>query len=362
MSIKDENRGVEIFSRYCKNQFTRDDLKTIFNWFENNGYDIVRRISMKRWWKSLEYTRDKLKPPDYAPRQILDKIHHRINLEIYHKEKHKRNIPFGNKLIQAFSRAAAVLIVPLVALSVFLYMNKGMVWQNNNTSHSEVYAPQNSRLKIQLPDGTIAWLNNGSSLKYPQQFSNKSRQVKLNGEAFFHVKENQRIPFRVYTSDLNIMVTGTAFNISAYQDDKNIITTVEKGSVILEGVNEIKRNNYITELTANQQSTFHKASKVTSLKHVNPQKYTSWRKGKLILIDDPMLTVKKKLERWYNVEIEIIDPKVYDYKYTATFTHESVEQAMKYLSMAAPISYEIKLGEKQPDNSFSRKKVFIGKK
>jgi ferric-dicitrate binding protein FerR (iron transport regulator) len=241
-------------------------------------------------------------------------------------------------------------------------MNNGAIWQNNDTSHTRVYAPQNSRLKIQLPDGTVAWLNNGSSLKYPQQFSNKSRQVQLTGEAFFRVNENQEIPFRIQTSELNVLVTGTSFNVSAYQDDNNIITTVVDGSVILERVDEHKSRNYISELKANQQSTFHKETWEISLRQVNPKKYTSWREGKLILIDDPMLTVKKKLERWYNVKIEIMDPKVYDYKYTATFTHESVEQAMKYLSMAAPISFEIKLGEKQPDNTFSRKRVLIDTK
>ncbi|MFW5916113.1 MAG: FecR domain-containing protein [Bacteroidota bacterium] len=110
------------------------------------------------------------------------------------------------------------------------------------------------------------------------------------------------------------------------------------------------------------QSAYHKDARLAPIKQVNTKKYTSWKDGRLILDDDPMTIVKKKLERWYNVEIQVVNDKVYEYNYTATFTHESIEQAMKYLSMATPISYEIKMGKKQADDSFSRKKVLIGTK
>jgi ferric-dicitrate binding protein FerR (iron transport regulator) len=199
-------------------------------------------------------------------------------------------------------------------------------------------------------------------LKYPQQFAEDRRQVQITGEGYFQVEKDQEKPFLVQTGNIDIKVEGTAFNVSAYEDDNNITTTVEEGKIALQETTENKQNNIITTLTAKEQSVFNINSRQTTIKQVDPQKYVSWKDGKLVLIDDPMARVKKKLERWYNVEVKIVDTKVYDYRYTATFTHESIEQAMKYLSMAAPISYEIKSGEKQPDHTFSKRKVLIGTK
>ena len=352
--MKEEDKDIELFQRYSKDQYTREDLKTIFKWFENKGYDIVRRISMKRCWETLELPEDSENDPYYDPRLMLDRIHHRINVEQSADQKQKAPVFSRKNLYRAFSRAAAILIIPLLIFSVYVYMNHGMPWEKEEIAYSEVFAPQNSRLKIQLPDGTEAWLNHGSTLKYPQQFAQENRQVQLTGEGYFSVTEDQKRPFLVKTTDLRIKVEGTSFNVSAYQNDDKIITTVEEGKVLLQRTNNKNQRKNVAELTANMQSD--------SVKKVNTKKYTSWKEGKLMLVDDPMLTVKKKLERWYNVDIEIQDQAVYKYTYTATLTDEPIEQAMKYLSMAAPISYEIRPGKKQEDNSFSKRKVLIGTK
>ncbi len=360
--MKEEEKAIALFKRYCRNQYNHSDLKTILQWFESNRYDIVRRFALKQWWKSVEESEERLTTPDYDPRQMLDQIHHRINAEQSTTKKQKSPVFSRQNLYRAFSRAAAILIIPLLVFSVYVYMNQGMPWKDREISYSEVYAPENSRLKIQLPDGTTAWLNHGSSLKYPQQFAKNSRQVELTGEAYFKVDEAQKRPFFVSSADLNVKVTGTAFNVAAYEEENTITTTVEEGEVILQRIVQDNQRKHIIELNTNMQTNYNKETGQTKVKQVDPEKYTAWKDGKLILDDDPMARVKKKLERWYNVEIRVVNDKVYDYNYTATFTHESIEQAMEYLSMAAPISYEIKLGKKQEDNSFSRKKVLVGTK
>ncbi|MFW5916112.1 MAG: FecR family protein [Bacteroidota bacterium] len=352
--MKEEDKNIESFQRYCKDQYTLEDMKTILKWFENKGYDLVRRISMKRCWETLELPEDSENDPYYDPRQVLDQIHHRINVEQSKTKKETSPVFSLQNLYRAFSRAAAILIIPLLIFSVYVYMNQGMPWKDREISYSEVFAPQNSMLKIQLPDGTTAWLNNGSSLKYPQQFAQENRQVQLSGEGYFSVTEDQKRPFLVKTGELRIKVEGTSFNVSAYQDENKIITTVEEGKVVLQRSNKNNQRKNIAELTANMQSAFHKDARLAPVKQVNTKKYTSWKDGRLILDDDPMTIVKKKLERWYNVEIQVVNDKVYEYNYTATFTHESIEQAMKYLSMATPISYEIKMGRPKIASQYSK--------
>jgi ferric-dicitrate binding protein FerR (iron transport regulator) len=362
MSLKEEENNTELFTRYCRNQYGKGDLNTIFKWFKDNSYDIVRRISMKSYWNSLESSEIKKDNPPYIPGQMLAQIHHKINLEESAEKKQKTNISNNKRFLLTLNKIAAILIIPLVIFTLYMYSNNGGFLQGKEITYSEVFAPKNSRLNIQLPDGTNVWLNHGTSLKYPQQFANDKRQVQLTGEGYFQVEKDQEKPFLVQTGNFDIRVEGTAFNVSAYKDDNSITTTVEEGKVALETTTGNKQKNTITTLTAKQQSVFSKSSQETTIKQVDPKKYVSWKDGKLMLIDDPMARVKKKLERWYNIEVKIMDPKVYDYRYTATFTHESIEQAMKYLSMAAPISYEIKSGEKQEDNTFSKRKVLIGMK
>jgi len=362
MSLKEGETNKELFQRFCRDMYTRADLKTIFKWFESNQYDLVRRISMKHWWKTFELPDFKEEDPTYDPELMLDKIHHQLNLEKAAATKRKTPYKDLKKIYNVFSRAAAILIIPLLLVTLYMYINPEMVNKDQSVSYSEVFAPKNSRLKIQLPDGTQAWLNHGSSLRYPQFFTEKTRTVRLSGEAYFDVSRDPSHPFYVKTHGVDIEVKGTSFNVSACRYDKKIVTTVEEGRVMVHGSGLDGCERRVVELTASQQSSFFKYSAKNQVKYVNPEKYTGWKDGKLMLIDDPMANVEKKLERWYNVEIEIQDSKVYDYKYTATFRDESIEQVMKYLSLAAPISYEIRMGEKRPDNSFTRKKVIIKKK
>jgi transmembrane sensor len=362
MPSKHKDQSPEIFERYCRDQYTREDVKTIFRWFTSPGYDMIRRIFMKNWWKSLDSPENHKPALDYDPDQMLDRIHHQINIEQSGMEKDKAYAFNGKKLFQQFSRIAAVLILPLMVFTIYVMIHNGIEAQKQDIAYAEVYAPPNSRLKIQLPDGTRAWLNHGSNLKYPQQFKKNIRQVHLTGEAYFQVSEDKARPFQVSAEDINVKVTGTAFNVSAYQDDEQIITTVEEGKVDVQRIFQNDRMKHITELTATLQSVYFKNSKNSRVRQVNPKKYTGWKDGKLILIDDSMDMVEKKLERWYNVVIEIQDPALYNYTYTATFTHESIEQVLKYMSMATPIAYEIKLGAKQSDNSFTPKKILIDKK
>ena len=206
------------------------------------------------------------------------------------------------------------------------------------------------------------WLNHGSILKYPLQFSKSRRNVQLTGEAFFKVTKDHSRPFQVKTSDLDITVLGTSFNVSAYQDDNTILTTVEEGKVILHSFDSNNKKKHVTELTANMQSVFNINSKQDRVKQVNPEEYTAWKEGMLILNDDSMEVVKKKLERWYNVDIIIRDQELFDYKYSATFINEPIEQVVKLLSLATPISYEIKWGEKQSNNMFGKTKIIFRNK
>jgi ferric-dicitrate binding protein FerR (iron transport regulator) len=256
------------------------------------------------------------------------------------------------------TRAAAILLLPV--LSLLLYTNlSDKDRYANNINELEVEAPAGSRTHIELGDGTKVWLNHGSKLKYPYRFGGDFRKVFLIGEAYFEVAHNARVPFIVGTNRMDVKATGTAFNVSAYPDDNAVVTTLVEGKVILY---ERKNNSEIKALTPGECLKFDAQKISYTLETGNTLKYTAWKDGQLVFKNDNVEDVARKLSRWYNIDVEIINQKIKEYPFTATFSDETLPQVLELLSLATPVSYLLTLSEKLPDGSFSRQKVIIGLK
>jgi ferric-dicitrate binding protein FerR (iron transport regulator) len=95
---------------------------------------------------------------------------------------------------------------------------------------------------------------------------------------------------------------------------------------------------------------------------IDPEKYIAWKSGKLMFRDDPMEAVILQLERWYNVEIKVVDKKILQYAYTATFENETLEQVLHFLELSAPIRYSVDERERRPDGTFGRQMIKLYKK
>lgn len=197
------------------------------------------------------------------------------------------------------------------------YTQSGTIVVNNDsiiqtkTSSSEgmnqLVIPYGNQSKITLADNTIVWLNAGSRLIYPNEFIGKTREVMLFGEAFFEVTKNEKQPFVVKTTDLQIKVLGTKFNISAYTEDKIIQTVLAEGSVA------IKRNdaNFLERdlvLKPNQMASFNRNSAETKIYDVDAAYYTLWTKGLLSFNEIDFNRILKKVERFYNVTVSFSEP------------------------------------------------------
>jgi ferric-dicitrate binding protein FerR (iron transport regulator) len=255
-------------------------------------------------------------------------------------------------------RVAAILLLPvIVASAVYFYSEK-----KDRTQFSSVYntveTPLGMRSSLTLPDGTKVWLNAGSSISYPVLFANNSREVRLQGEAYFEVKKDKSWPFVVTTKKMNIVVSGTTFNCNAYPENDQVQTVLVEGEVTL--VNQSATE--LATLNPGELAIFDNSDQRISTTKTDLQKYIAWKSGKLMFRDDKMNKVVEKLERWYNVEFEIEDPEIADYIYTATFIDESLDQVLKMLTLSAPIRYTISERNKQEDQTFAKAKVKLYKK
>jgi transmembrane sensor len=238
---------------------------------------------------------------------------------------------------------------------------------NNKTkpAHSEVKVSFGSKSKIQLPDGTQVWINSGSKLSYSGTFKGNLREVFLDGEAYFDVVHDAERPFIVHTSNIDIKVLGTAFNLKAYDVDKSIEATLIHGSI--EVVNRSQPDAPKIILKPHEKIIFNKELETATYNHVDasginktsemsasstilikplPKNIadsviheTSWLYNKLVFDEEAMTEVVTKLERWYDVKIEITDDRVKNYRISGTFIDETVEQALNDLQLLIPFKY-----------------------
>ena len=263
-------------------------------------------------------------------------------------------------------QAAAVVVLSLIFSGIYNSLNNNRVQSvadNSSPIYQEIKAAYGTQAKVELADGTKVFLNSGSKLRFPQTFANKQqRTVFLDGEGYFEVTKNKEQSFIVQANKLNIRVLGTKFNIDAYTDNASISVALVEGSVMLQG-NAGSLNKDLMELKPNQVATLNPTDQTLSKTDVpDLYKYTAWINGRIVFYGDPIQTVVKKLEKWYNVEIVISDSKLEDYKFTGTFINEPLEQILNVLSMSSQMTYVVKPTVKQTDNSMSKRKIILKSK
>ena len=346
----------DLFIKYLHGNCTEKEFEQILFWIREGSQSISSKGIVQEIWEEFEPEAGPVERTKYN--RILDKIHHQININQNTSQSIIPRASSKKRILSIITRAAAILLLPVLGLLLYTNLSDRDHYAAN-FNDLEVEAPAGSRTHIELGDGTKVWLNHGSKLKYPYRFEGKNRKVFLTGEAYFEVAHNSKFPFIVGTNRLDVKATGTAFNVSAYPDDDAVETTLVEGKVILY---ERNSNSEIKGLTPGESLKFDAIKNVYTIEKGNTVKYTAWKDGLLVFKNDMIDEVAKKLERWYNIDVEIKSGKIKEFPFTATFTDETLPQVLELLSLASPVSYQLNLSEKLPDGSFSKQKVIIGLK
>jgi len=321
-------------------------------------------------WKSLDLLQEMR---TYNAGQALSKVNVSIKREqsqnqsdLVGREKHpsKMNVKTGHisgggrkGFLFYWQRIAAILLLPVILSGIAYYFF-------NNATDSEtagwqtVSTPPGVKSQTQLPDGTKVWLNSDTRLSYPVTFARNRRQVKLEGEAFFEVVKNSRQPFCVDLGKIGIEVTGTAFNAINYIDEKQTEVILTSGKINLLDQHGNKRR-LVTEMNPGEKAIFRESSGKIAIQRVDTDKYTSWIHGRLVFRDDAMAEVVRRLNRWFNVEIEIPDPEIAQYVYTATFSDETIEQILDLFKRTSPVQYTVIPAPRNDDGSFGKQRIIL---
>ena len=233
--------------------------------------------------------------------------------------------------------------------SVIEYKNDGQIVVNENVikskeqldnnapSLNQLVIPYGKTSEVILSDGTKVYLNAGSRLVYPDQFSNHNREVFLVGEAFFEVEHDEKHPFVVQTIDVRVKVLGTRFNLSAYSADKYVETVLTDGKVRLEeNVSGLLSESF--DLLPNQLALFDKSTKQVNIREVDTDDFTLWKENLLKFKSTDLSRVVKKLERYYNIRFSYGDPLLGTIKISGKLELETnIEETINRLALAASV-------------------------
>ena len=208
--------------------------------------------------------------------------------------------------------------------------------------YNELEIPYGKTFEVQLSDGTVVYLNSGSSIRYPVNFvDGNNREVYIKGEAFFHVSRDEKHPFIVNAGKLNIKVLGTQFNVSSYKEDENINTVLVSGSVELYKDKAEKEIINTIKLSPGKIAKWNDEKNSYKVEPTDTDIYTAWVQGKLIFKNEFFKVIRKKLERHYNVTIINHNKLLDDNTFNAEFDSENIEEVMEIFDRNFGINYKI---------------------
>ncbi|HVS95571.1 MAG TPA: FecR domain-containing protein [Puia sp.] len=264
---------------------------------------------------------------------------------------------------KAWTTAAAI---TGAALLIGLYQasrHSGSRDQNQPDGLNTVSTRPGSRSRLQLPDGTLVWLNADSRLSYKMDRGDQNREVTLTGEAYFDVAHDKEHPFIIHTNTIDIRVLGTTFDVECYGNDKHTETSLFQGSVeitlknnparkiVLQPSEKLIVHNDDIAITNIPGKTRDADEPLMTLGKVHYQRKDSsyietlWTKNQLAFDDRTLEDVAHQIERWYGARVIITDDRLKAARFTGVFEDESLDQVMEALQMTGNFHYTIRKKE-----------------
>ncbi len=358
--MNEEKKISDLIQKFISDQISAEELQQLSRYLNQDGNSAeIEAYSREKWQNNK-------KNHNIRPNQIWSMIKGKI------AEDKGISISFQATAFKTIYRIAgyAALIAAFLLVSWLIYRSYANKAGSAANVYSEFIVPYGSKSSVILPDGTNIRLNSGSRIKYANDFFHGERTVFLEGEAFFDVKPSEKIPFIVKTSDINIRVYGTKFNVKSFQEEKDVEMALVSGSVVIEKVDnkgnivqniKIKPNQIITYsktddrflLKTSEIPTRDKSKYEQDNLNIEPvittepaisqsmEKATSWINNRLTFRGDSIYVLISKLQRWYGVEITLKNKNLNKSTFTGTFDNETIEQALNALKLTTRFSYTI---------------------
>lgn len=199
--------------------------------------------------------------------------------------------------------------------------------------YNTIETPMGGQYQVNLPDGSRAWLNSGSYLRYPIKFSGKERSIEISGEVYFEVKKMEGIPFKVQAGEQTIEVLGTHFNVMAYTDEASINTTLVEGSV------KVTNGKKSTIIIPGQQSRLKNGE--FEVLSVDIDEVIAWKNGFFVFKNENLKSMMRKISRWYDVEV-VYQGNIVDKSFGGKISRSrNISELLKIMESTGSIHFKV---------------------
>lgn len=199
--------------------------------------------------------------------------------------------------------------------------------------YNVVRIPHGGEYITRLPDGSVVHLNAGSELKVPVHFGTESREVWLRGEGFFEVVHRENLIFTVHTDKADISVLGTEFDVRAYTDEKEVVTTLVQGAV------GVSSGRTYDRLKPGEQARIAGKGDVR-VAEVDIYPFIAWKNGRMVFENERLEKIMAELQRWYDFELFYADPDVKEMHFTIDILkYEEISKVLNLMERVNKVKF-----------------------
>jgi transmembrane sensor len=342
-------RLQQLLDKYLRNTCSKSEMDELFNLMKRAENEDDINQALDNFWQEISETDfNRIKESSENKEELFQEIYSKaLAREGMSKEDRKK---ISKQDLKAHSirrnsypwiKVAAVLLV-----GVFIYLFHDMVVVEEESEQQIVYIQKTSeageKVRFMLPDGTQVHLNSESILTYPESFYAESREVHLEGEAYFVVSHDESLPFLIHTSDITTKVLGTSFNVRAYPEDEQVSVAVARGKVALsnQGYTEVNHEHQII-LEADEWVHYSVETENYNTGSGDISRYTAWNENVLLYHDKKMSEVALQLERWYGVTISFENVELKQCVIRGEHRNEPLVNVLDAISYAFDMDYHI---------------------
>ena len=325
--MTDAESTRELIVKYLNHSCTEEELRKFLEMMKNSTASMPGLDSAAReCWDS---------EPEEA---LTDEIYERYRkdaLKLIRKHSFARQMK-GRRLMPRRIAAAAASIA-LAAGAGYLIISNVLEERTARqlASYQTMETQTGQRRMVELPDGTQVTLNVASSIRYNARYGKDTRDVWLSGEAFFDVESDPECPFLIHAGDMDVKVTGTSFNVSAYPEDRQASVTVKSGKVAVSyGEDDVRMN-----LDPDEQLVIDTENQSIFRGNTSTSDATSWMQGKLTFRRQSLPEIMKMLHRYYSCDIELRDTTS-KARLTGTHDNKSLESVLQSICFSSGLKYK----------------------
>lgn len=322
MDKTDKNTIEELLPRYCEGLVTEEE-----------------HLQVEMWMGESEENR-RMAKQIHALYLATDTVHIMTKVDTEKALTKVKSRMTGNRQRKTTwwewaQRAAAVLFIPLLVTLMVQHWGGS---EQELAQMMEVKTNPGMMTSLTLPDGTLVFLNSESTLSYPSRFDSDTRNVTLQGEAYFEVAKNPEKKFIVSTfHQSQIEVLGTHFNVEAYEKEERVSATLVEGKIgfIYSSDNSSKK----VLMDPGQKLVYDTRDSKVQLYATSGESEIAWKEGKIIFRNTPLEEGLRMLEKRYNVEFIIKNDRLKGDSFTGTFTNQRLERILEYFQLSSQIRW-----------------------